>query len=306
MKAKTKPAVAETAALVTVEPDGVEIMTGSHEFDRARKLLVSVNASFRQCHEDKEDLGRELLENKIRLGFEGSGRRKEKPQACGLSFPTARTWNDWCHAEMRQSSDTCDRFIAYAEAFRMLREALGEESPVLQALRRPFEMMSDAEREAIHNAVKGMEQGKHRQCLAKAFDIKLLPYAVGGDTSMFKKLFTDPTPDQAAGELKAAFGELVEATKKIRQHLVSTTKVGDKLVPTIELWLAVVPEMAADPNKGIGWREYAAGLSRLIPEAIADFESISDRCTRFVKARNEGANQPPKRIRKPKQPTTKR
>ena len=303
MKAKTKTAVAETAALVTVDASAVEVMTGNPLFDRARQILAEVKTSFLSLKEYKEALGRELLEVKTRLGFDIVGRKKgsqdagdpKLPHGAGVSNP--RTWPEWTRVELGISDDTADRAIAYFQAFQMLREAIGDDSPVFHAGRVPFESLKPAEIKIIREAVNKFEEGKYKNVLLKAFDIKSPPHILtGGDTTAWRKLFTDPTPDQAANCLQAAFAVFFKATKELRRHFTRTD---------IELWLTVVPFVASDPAREMGLMDYQYQMEKLISDAIADLDGISARISRFVKARQEGANHPPKRIRKPKQPANK-
>ena len=290
------------AALVTVEAP-VEIMRGDPRFDRARQILAEVKTCYLSLNEYKEALGRELLEIKTGLKFDIVGRKKgtqdakdsKLPQRAGVSTP--RTWPEWTRVELGISDDTADRAIAYFQAFQMLREAIGNDSPVFQAGRVPFESLQRSEIKTITDAVKQLPEGKHKKLLLHSFEIKMSPYILtGGDTTAFTKAFNDPTPALAADFLKATYGALFKATVMIRRHLAN---------PKIEQWLAVVPKVADDPAKGIGWRDYADLLSRLIPECLADLEAIGDRGARFAKARHEGENHPPKRSRG-KQPTGKR
>lgn len=276
-----------TRAIVPVESasGAVEVMAGDPEFDRARKLWEAVKSSSRKSHEDKEDFGRELLEIKTRKGFTVHG-PTPRPKIEGDSsspndsdYSQPRTWAQWTRAEFGCTDDTANYYIAYFQAFQMLREALGED---FQALRGPFESLGSAEIKAIRGAVLSMAAGKHQRCLIKAFDIKepkKLPRGLtGGDTSAFraKTIFDEPTPAMASSLTVTAFSALDNACAQIARH---------RSRKDIEAWFSLLP-LDSKADKGVrGLLEFQRDAAKLVAETISDLEDIQSRVSRFVAAK---------------------
>jgi hypothetical protein len=290
-----------TAALVTVEPAPLEVMTGDPMFDRARQLWKAVIASSEKSHQDKFEMGRELLEIKTRKGLNVPG-PKTLPQVGAISNCThgasnspPKTWAVLTRTEIGCSHDTANRLITYYEAFTLLRDALGEDAAESNAWPPSVARLGKAEHKAIREAVNQLPSEKHKKCLMSVFAIeerKKLPHVLpGGDTSAFRLpgFLENPTAEFAAALLKSSFIEFEKAVKGIRR----ISNRGDD----IELWLATAPKGAADPKNEMGTVAFHHLMAQRIPEAIADLDDIAARLARC----REGKNATAKRARRNKQ-----
>lgn len=290
---KPKPSHAETAALVTVEAEELECLvvidSGDHRFDRARKLWEAVKASSQKSHDDKEDLGRELLGIKTRLGFTIHGKKTSLPHGAGDSTP--RTWPEWTRAEIGISDDTADRLIVYYESFEMLRKAIGEDS-----WQRPFDLMERKEHKAIQSAVLQLPQGKHRERLVKAFGIKKAWHVLtGGETTAHRKAnLAKMTPAIASSLWRAAWERMAKGADGIGKF---------RRREDLELWLYLIP-LESDCPEVIGLTEYRGKLATILENAKDDIEAILKKLDGFIDAKHEGDTATAKRIRRKKQATT--
>jgi hypothetical protein len=292
-----KPKPAAKTALVTVEPAPLEVMTGDPQWDLARKLRDAVADTILRDVAARIAFGQELLALKRSLGFEGGGRRKELPQVCGNSFSSPRTWPEWCWAELKMSADKADRCIAGWKLCCKRAQALGEDSPVCRLLSKPAAEFDDHDRKALGAIINALMPEQSQRALLEELRILNEPSwkkNLGQDTSAFRKpsFFENPTPDQAANFLQAAYSSFSEAIKAIHRH---------RSRDEIKAWLAAAPDYATDATKEMGLMEYRYLIDKAIPETISDLEDIAERLAKVIRNR-PGAAKPGKKSSRPKKP----
>jgi hypothetical protein len=296
MKPKQKPAVAETAALVTVEAEEPEclvvIETGDPRWDRARKMWSECQASFWRTMEGMVMLGGELLDLRKSLGFEGSGgSRKSNTQVVGLQ----RTWSDWCETELQISDETSRRYIKCFEAIQARAKRIKDDSLPIHLLGTPAGELSDQDRNVLRTIITTLINGDSQQAMLLELRINQPKPVNGGDTSAARKAKLAKMNSAMAAELfQNAFASLTKG-------LSETLKFRKR--QDLDKWLALLPWKPAGEFAGLlSYREETAAL---LANAVIDLKALIEKIDGAIdsaKAREAAEVKAASR----KQPPTKR
>ena len=168
------------SALITTAP--TEVVQPSWE--RARQILERIKLHLRLSIAEQAMLGFELLDLKTKLGFMGSGRRKEKGQ--DVSF---KTWEQLVKAEMEISDKTADRMIETYHAAKARLKKLGGQPKILAILDKPASDLTAVERQTVQALVAKITDGAtQKELLEELKLVKIFDHnGIGGDTSQHPK-----------------------------------------------------------------------------------------------------------------------
>lgn len=290
MKTKTKTAVAETAAMVTVEavePDClVVIETGDPRFDRARKMWAECQAAFWKTMEGMVMLGGELQYLKKSLGFEGSGSsKKQNPHRVGFAV-FLRTWGEWCNTELQLSDETCSRYIKCFQAVQARGKRLMDDSAAIRLLGTPAAELAEKDRDMLRTIVSTLINGDSQRALLQELRINQPKPVKGGDTTAARKANLAKLDSAMAAELfQNAFASLTKglsATLQFRKR------------QDLDKWLRLLP-----PTGLLSYRE---AMAALLANATIDLKAVikqidvvidDNKAAAAADAKAASRNQPP-------------
>lgn len=288
---KQKPPAAKTA-LVTVddtEPDClVVIAAGDHRWDLARKLRDQVKQAFLRGIDAQVMLGGELMTLKTKLGFDGSGRRKEKGhRAPCLASP--RTWEEWCQDELGISERTAQRFIACFKLIQGRAEKLGEDSEACRLLGTPANELAAADYKVVSQVLHQLIGEQSQADLLREFNLLKRPQVMtGGDTSAARKIkFGALNSVSAAGLLELSYSGLVDALHQIRRF---------RNKKDLDAWLFLIP--LVPDGECIGLENYRESVAVILADAIKETKDILNKLDQSIEAKRESNAATMKRARR--------
>jgi hypothetical protein len=285
------------AALITVEPDGLGIESGDPRFDRARQILEGVKMTCRMNIAGQVMLGGELFGLKEELGFNGSGRRKERSQVATFDF-SSRTWDDHCKAELGISHDCADRFITCFRIIQKRGEALGEDSPAFRLLCVPVSTLGEDDRQILQRVVNELLKGDSQKDLLQELKIIRGQHRLkGGDTSESKKAAAqEATVKNASQFFRMIFNDLAGIEKAVSRQRHN---------PSFDAWLYLLPLATSEAAEVISLTDYQSKVEHLAETIEADLQDLLTKVGKAIESKMASCNPPSRTITRRKKTARK-